>query len=49
MSIEWVCHGFVGTFDVMKECKSVAEVARDLDLTETTFRRWVEQARTDKS
>ncbi|MBL0696825.1 transposase, partial [Comamonas sp. JC664] len=30
---------------VLEEGKSVAEVARDLDLTETAFRRWVEQAR----
>nr|WP_144429551.1 IS3 family transposase [Myxococcus hansupus] len=33
---------------VLEEGKSVAEVARDLDLTETAFRRWVEQARTDR-
>ncbi|XSF00240.1 transposase [Pseudomyxococcus flavus] len=33
---------------VLEEGKFVAEVARDLDLTETAFRRWVEQARTDK-
>jgi transposase len=33
---------------VLEEGKSVSEVARDLDLTETAFRRWVEQAKTDK-
>ncbi|QDE67509.1 transposase [Myxococcus xanthus] len=33
---------------VLEEGKSVAEVARDLDLTETAFRKWVEQARTDR-
>jgi transposase len=33
---------------VLAEGKSVAEVARDLDLTETAFRKWVEQAKTDK-
>ncbi len=33
---------------VLEEGKSVAEVAKDLDLTETAFRKWVEQARTDK-
>jgi transposase len=33
---------------VLEQGKSVAEVARDLDLTETAFRWWVEQARTDK-
>lgn len=33
---------------VLEEGRSVAEVARNLDLTETTFRKWVEQARTDK-
>ncbi|RKG47745.1 IS3 family transposase [Corallococcus sp. AB011P] len=33
---------------VLDEGKSVTEVARDLDLTETAFRKWVEQARTDR-
>lgn len=34
---------------VLEEGKTVAAVARDLDLTETAFRKWVEQARADKS
>jgi putative transposase len=33
---------------VLEEGKSVAEVARDLDLTETAFRKWVEQAKADR-
>ncbi|WP_371746144.1 IS3 family transposase [Myxococcus sp. CA040A] len=33
---------------VLVEGKSVAEVAKDLDLTETAFRKWVEQAKTDR-
>jgi transposase len=33
---------------VLNEGKTIAAVARDLDLTETAFRRWVEQARADK-
>jgi transposase len=33
---------------VLEEGKPIAEVAKDLDLSETAFRRWVEQARTDK-
>lgn len=33
---------------VLEEGKSVAAVARDLDLTETALRKWVEQAKTDK-
>lgn len=33
---------------VLEEGKSFAEVARDLGLTETAFRRWMEQARTDQ-
>ena len=33
---------------VLEEGASVAEVARNLDLTETVFRRWVEQAKTDR-
>ena len=32
---------------VLEEGKGVAEVARDLDLTETAFRKWVEQAKAD--
>lgn len=32
---------------VLEEGKSVSQVARDLDLTETAFRKWVEQARAD--
>jgi transposase len=34
---------------VLEEGKTVAQVARDLDLTETAFRNWVEKARADKS
>lgn len=33
---------------VLEEGKTVGQVARDLDLTETSFRKWVEQARADK-
>ena len=33
---------------VLQEGKSVAKVARDLDLTETALRKWVEQAKTDR-
>ena len=33
---------------VLEEGKTVSQVARDLDLTETAFRRWVEQARADQ-
>jgi transposase len=33
---------------VLNEGKTVAQVARDLDLTETAFRRWVDQARADR-
>jgi transposase len=33
---------------VLEEGKSIPEVARDLDLSETAFRRWVEQARADR-
>ncbi|NNC16696.1 IS3 family transposase [Corallococcus exiguus] len=33
---------------VLEEGKSVAAVARDLDLTETALRKWVEQAKADK-
>ena len=33
---------------VIEEGRTIAQVARDLDLTETAFRRWVEQARADK-
>lgn len=33
---------------VLEEGKSVAEVARNLDLTETALRKWVEQAKADK-
>jgi transposase len=32
---------------VLEEGKTVAQVARDLDLTETAFRKWVEQAKAD--
>jgi transposase len=34
---------------VLEEGKTIAAVARDLDLTETAFRRWVDQARADKN
>jgi len=33
---------------VLEEGKTISGVARDLDLTETAFRKWVEQARADK-
>lgn len=33
---------------VLEEGKTVSQVARDLDLTETAFRRWVEQARANQ-
>jgi transposase len=33
---------------VLNEGKTVRQVARDLELTETAFRRWVEQARADR-
>lgn len=33
---------------VLEEGKTVGQVARDLDLTETALRAWVEQARTDR-
>ena len=33
---------------VLEEGKTVAQVARDLDLTPTSFRKWVERARTDQ-
>jgi transposase len=33
---------------VLEEGKTVSQVARDLDLTETAFRKWVEQARADQ-
>jgi transposase len=31
-----------------EEGKTIAQVARDLDLTETSFRNWVEKAKADK-
>jgi transposase len=34
---------------VLDEGKSIPEVARDLDLTESSFRGWVERARADRS
>lgn len=34
---------------VLDEGKSVAQVARDLDLTESALRAWVTQARADRS
>jgi transposase len=34
---------------VLEEGKTVSQVARDLDLTETAFRVWVERARADRS
>ena len=34
---------------VLDEGRTVAAVARELDLTETAFRKWVEQARADRS
>ena len=33
---------------VLEEGKTVAQVARDLELTETAFRNWVEKARADQ-
>jgi transposase len=33
---------------VLSEGKTVAQVARDLDLTETSLRNWVERARADR-
>jgi transposase len=33
---------------VLEEGKTVAQVARDLDLTVTSFRNWVEKARADQ-
>jgi transposase len=33
---------------VLEEGKTVAQVARDLDLTPTAFRNWVERARADQ-
>ncbi|AKF84693.1 hypothetical protein MFUL124B02_35075 [Myxococcus fulvus 124B02] len=33
---------------VLEEGKTVGQVARDLDLTETALRTWVERARTDR-
>jgi transposase len=33
---------------VLEEGKSVVQVAKDLDLTVTAFRKWVEQAKTDR-
>ena len=32
----------------LEEGRTVAQVARDLDLTETAFRNWVEKARADQ-
>src|SRR5215217_1954490 len=34
---------------VLDEAKSVASVARDLDLTETALREWVNRARADRT
>jgi transposase len=34
---------------VLDEGKSISEVARDLDLTESSFRGWVERARADRT
>src|SRR5215510_16531372 len=34
---------------VLEEGKPLSTVARDLDLTETVLRRWVQQARADQS
>ena len=34
---------------VLDEAKSVARVARELDLTESALRNWVEQAKADRS
>ena len=33
---------------VLEAGRPIAQVARDLGLTETAFRRWVQQAKTDK-
>ena len=33
----------------MDEGKSIADVARDLDLTESAFRDWVERTRADRT
>jgi transposase len=33
---------------VLEEAKSVGAVARDLDLTESSLRNWVERARADR-
>jgi len=33
---------------VIEEGKTIAQVARDLDLTESSLRNWVEQARADR-
>ena len=33
---------------VLDEGRSIGEVARNLDLTDSTFREWVEQARVDR-
>jgi transposase len=33
---------------VLEEGKTVGQVARELDLTETTLRNWVERAKADK-
>lgn len=34
---------------VLEEGKTVAQVARDLDLTESAFAKWVKQARADRT
>jgi transposase len=34
---------------VLDEGRTIGAVARELDLTETAFRRWVEQARADRT
>jgi len=34
---------------VLEEGKTVAQVARDLELTESAFGKWVKQARADRS
>ena len=34
---------------VVDEGRTIGAVARELDLTETAFRRWVEQARADRT
>jgi len=33
---------------VLEEGKSIRQVAKDLDLTETAFRQWVERAKADR-